>query len=96
MIWGSHDGKVKALEFLSAPPLILRMAQSTPLQFDVPGIHCDGCAKSITKAIKRVDPEASVSVDIETKRVIIGSGAAQAHEIAEAIEAAGYEVKAAG
>ncbi len=71
------------------------MAQSTPLQFDVPGIHCDGCVKSITKAIKRVDPEASVSVDIESKRVIIGS-TAQAHEIAEAIEAAGYEVKAAG
>jgi copper chaperone CopZ len=71
------------------------MAQSTPLQFDVPGIHCDGCVKSITKAIKRVDPEAHVAVDLETKRVIIGSDA-QAHEIAEAIQAAGYEVKAAG
>jgi copper chaperone CopZ len=71
------------------------MAQSTPLQFDVPDIHCDGCVKSITKAIKRVDPEAHVAADLETKRVIIGSSA-QAHEIAEAIQAAGYEVKAAG
>jgi copper chaperone len=71
------------------------MAKSTPLQFDIPGIHCDGCARSITKAVQRVDPDAAVAVDVETKRVVIGSDA-DAHEIVTAIEAAGYEVQAAG
>jgi copper chaperone CopZ len=70
------------------------MAQSTPIQFDIPSIHCDGCVRSITKAVKRVDPEASVSADLDTKRVVIGSDH-EAHEFAQAIEEAGFDLKAA-
>jgi copper chaperone CopZ len=71
------------------------MAQSTPVQFEVPDIHCDGCVRAITRAVQKRDPAASVSVDLETKRVVIG-GTQEAHDYAAAIEAAGYTLQAAG
>ena len=70
------------------------MAKSTPLQFDVPGMTCDACINAITKAIHRIDPDAQVSADLETKRVVIG-GKAEAHQLIGAVEAAGFAVKAA-
>jgi copper chaperone len=70
------------------------MAQSTPLQFTVPDMDCKSCVSSITDAIQQLDDKASVSADLETKQVVIGS-TREAHEIAAAIEAAGFTVKAA-
>jgi copper chaperone CopZ len=75
--------------------LITNMAQSTPVQFEVPNIHCDGCVRAITRAVQKLDPAASVSADLATKRVIIG-GTHEAHDYAAAIEAAGYTLQAAG
>jgi copper chaperone len=72
------------------------MALSSPLQFDIPGIHCDACIASITKAVHRIDPAASVTADLATKRVIIGSKSDhEAHEFVTAIEDAGFDVNAA-
>ncbi len=71
------------------------MANSTPMQFDVPEVHCQACVDSITQAVRRVDPEAKVSVDLESKRVVIGGGG-EAQDYMQAIEDAGYDVKAAG
>jgi copper chaperone CopZ len=68
------------------------MANSTPLQFDVPDMDCDACVASITKAVQRVDPKASVSADLATKRVVIGTEG-ESHEFIAAIEDAGYTVK---
>ena len=31
------------------------MAQSTPLQFDVPDMDCESCVKSIRQAVERID-----------------------------------------
>jgi copper chaperone len=70
------------------------MAKSTPIQFDVPSAHCSACVNGITTAAKRVDPEASVSVDLKTKRVVIG-GEGEVQDFIAAVEAAGFEVKAA-
>ncbi len=70
------------------------MAQSTPLQFKVPDMDCQGCVSSITEAIKRVDADASVYADLQSKLVVVGSDM-QAHELAYAIEGAGFTVKAA-
>ncbi len=70
------------------------MANSTPLQFDVPDMDCDACIASITKAVQRVDPKADVSADLETKRVVIGAQG-EPHDFMAAIEAAGYTVKPA-
>ena len=70
------------------------MAGSTPMQFDVPEIHCQACADSIAAAVHRVDPAAKVSVDLATKRVVIG-GKGETQDFMQAIEDAGYDVKAA-
>ncbi len=69
------------------------MAKSTPIQFEVPGVRCDACIQAITEAVHRVDPDASVAVDLATKRVVIG-GNGEAPEFMQAIEDAGYDVKA--
>jgi copper chaperone CopZ len=83
------------LDSTQAHPLISPMAQSTPVQFEVPEIHCDGCVRAITRAVQKLDPAASVSADLATKRVVIG-GTHEAHDYAAAIEAAGYTLQAAG
>jgi copper chaperone CopZ len=71
------------------------MAASVPLKFTVPDMDCAGCVASITAAVKRIDAHASVTADLETKHVVVGSALA-AHEISTAIEDAGYTVKPAG
>ncbi len=70
------------------------MANSTPLQFDVPDMDCEACIASITKAVQRLDPKASVSADLATKRVVIGADG-ESHDFIAAIEDAGYTVKPA-
>ena len=57
--------------------------------FDVPDMHCDGCVKSITKAVQAADPQAKVVADLATRRVQI-SGAAPAAVLAEAMRDAGF------
>jgi copper chaperone CopZ len=71
------------------------MAESTPLQFDVPDIDCESCVRSISEALRRIDPQAEVLADLRTKRVTIGSQM-DAGQAAEAIETAGFAPKAAG
>lgn len=63
-------------------------------QFRVPDMHCDGCVRSVTKAIQALDAQASVQADLETKLVRIQTGAADA-AVAEAIEEAGFTAEAA-
>lgn len=71
------------------------MAQSTPLQFEVPDMDCQSCINSITKAVQGVEPGAAVTADLQSKLVMIG-GTGDAHEYIAAIEEAGFTVKAAG
>jgi copper chaperone len=68
------------------------MAESTPLQFDVPEIHGQGCINAITNAPRKLDPDANVTADFKTKRVLVGAQI----DAGRAIEAAGFSVKAAG
>ena len=70
------------------------MAESTPLQFDVPDMDCQACVKSITEAVHRIDADAQVSADVNTKRVVIG-GQGAPQDFITAIEDAGFTVKAA-
>lgn len=71
------------------------MAKSTPLQFKVPDMDCKSCVASIESAVHRIDADAHVAADLQTKHVIVGSDSAEAHQIIEAIEKAGFEVEAA-
>ena len=62
------------------------------VQFQVAGMTCGGCARSVTNAVKGVDAGASVNVDLATKIVAVDSRA-DTKAIAGAIKAAGYEVE---
>lgn len=62
--------------------------------FEVSGMSCGHCAAAVTRAIQEKDPSAKVDVDLAQGRVVVASMLARPL-IAEAIEAAGYEVKAA-
>ena len=50
---------------------------------------CGACGKTITKAVREIDPEASVQTDPKTKQLIVDSNASES-SVREAIAAAGY------
>lgn len=70
------------------------MAEAAALQFIVPDMDCQGCVSSITDAVHKLDAAASVTADLQTKHVAVGSTMAAAR-IAQAIEGAGFTVKPA-
>lgn len=71
------------------------MAESTPLQFDVPDMNCESCVNAIRQAVQKIDAKAHVYADLTTKRVVIG-GDGDIHDYMAAVEGAGFTVKAAG
>ena len=63
------------------------------LLMQVDGMTCQGCVNSVTKAVQRLDPSATVDVDLEHGRVHVVTQA-QSVEVARAIDAAGFEATA--
>ena len=63
-------------------------------QFMVPEMHCDGCIAAVTKAIRSIDPQATVAADLATHLVQVQSSVAPAL-LATAIDDAGFTVAAA-
>jgi copper chaperone len=60
---------------------------------NVTGMDCMGCVKAVEKAVKRVDPNAAVAVDLPSGKVTIeGTNEARANFEA-AITRAGYGLK---
>jgi len=59
------------------------------LSFVVPDMSCGHCVAAITKAVKTVDPEASVEIDLATHHVTVNSTDEHA-KIDAAIRDAGY------
>lgn len=66
---------------------------TTELHFSVPDMDCQSCVRSITTAVQRLDPEATVEADLSSKLVRIHAAAPQ--DFGKAIEDAGFTVKAA-
>jgi copper chaperone len=62
-------------------------------EFQVEGMRCGGCAASVKKAVQAVDPAATVSVDVASRRVQVESEADK-EALAAAIRTAGYPVDA--
>ncbi len=58
----------------------------------VPSIACGGCADTITKAIEVHEPEAKVSVDVDSKMVTVDTDAST-ETIKEIITASGHTVE---
>jgi copper chaperone len=63
------------------------------MEFRVEGMTCGHCEAAVARAVRGVDPEASVAVDRAEGRVRIESGAEPA-ALRQAIEAEGYQVGA--
>jgi copper chaperone len=59
------------------------------LQFKVLNMACSACGETITKAIKTIDPGATVQTDLKTKLFEIETQASS-DAIAQAITKAGY------
>ncbi len=63
----------------------------TTIELTVPSMACSACSATITKAIQAVDPAASVTADLATKRLRVETIQPEA-TVRQAIEAAGYPV----
>lgn len=62
------------------------------LQLTVPNMACSACGDTITKAIKAIDPAATIEADPKTKLVNVETQASEA-AIKQAIAEAGYTVE---
>ena len=61
--------------------------------FDVEGMSCNHCAKAVTQALRQVDPQAQVQVDLAGKKIEVES-AQPRQALAQAIADEGYTVAA--
>jgi copper chaperone len=63
------------------------------LNLRVEGMSCGGCAKSVTKALQRLDASANVSVDVPTGEVVVETSANES-AVLEALARAGFPATA--
>lgn len=61
------------------------------IEFKVDGMTCNHCVQAITRAVREHDPVASVTIDLASQSVRIGS-IVEIAELRQAIEAEGYTV----
>lgn len=59
------------------------------IELRVLNMTCGHCVSAVTKALKAVDPQATVDVDLETKRVRVESRQPAAM-LTKALDEAGY------
>ena len=60
------------------------------LQLTVNGMTCGNCVKHVTQAIHDINPQATVEVDLSTKRVTI-NGDVALEAVQKALAEEGYE-----
>jgi copper chaperone len=59
------------------------------IELRVADMTCGSCASTITKAVKSVDPNAGVEVDVK-QRLVRVEGNTDSQQLQDAIQAAGY------
>jgi copper chaperone len=57
--------------------------------YRVGGMNCGGCVAAVTRAIKQLDPEAQVAVDLASGSVRVDGAVARA-AVQRAVEEAGF------
>jgi copper chaperone len=62
------------------------------LLLNVPSIACSGCGDTITKAIKTLESDAAVTVDVAAKTVTVESKASE-ESIKQAVLAIGHTIE---
>ncbi len=60
-------------------------------ELNVTGMTCQGCVKSVTNALKTIDAEANIQVELANNLVKIESKASR-DQLINAIEDAGFKV----
>ncbi|UHC19912.1 heavy-metal-associated domain-containing protein (plasmid) [Methylobacterium currus] len=60
------------------------------VRLKVEKMGCGGCAKSVTRAVQAVAPDARVEVDLGAKLVTVSGASVPADRLAQAIAVAGY------
>lgn len=65
------------------------------IELKVQGMTCDHCVQAVTRAVKSVDPQADVRVDLEAGTVKV-DGQSPSEALSQAISAAGYAAAPAG
>lgn len=60
------------------------------ITFEVQDMTCSHCVRSITEAVKRVDAQAQVEIDLARHRVRVDLTQADAAALGDAIRHAGY------
>ena len=60
------------------------------IRFKVGNMCCSECARSVTAALRRVDPEAEVHVDLARHEISLASCASDEH-LSQALHNAGFE-----
>jgi copper chaperone len=58
--------------------------------YRVEGMTCEGCARSVTRAIQRRVPGTAVAVDLAAGRVTVTGAAADGAAVAAAVNDAGF------
>ncbi len=61
------------------------------LQLTIPNMACSACSTTITDAVKKIDPSATVEADLKTKLVKIETQQSET-SMKEAITLSGYTV----
>ncbi len=59
------------------------------IEFDVQAMSCGHCVATVTQTIKQLDPQATVEVDLDHKKVKVESSKERS-KIADALTEAGY------
>ena len=84
-------GRPLTFPSLEAPYCVSYTKRRLPMyHLDIPDMTCGHCVSTVEKAVKTVDPSASVAIDLGTKTVSIGSQVASDAFIAS-IGSAGYQ-----
>lgn len=61
------------------------------MDFTIPAMSCGHCVGAITNALKAVDPQAQVTIDLPTKHVSVQTTQSQS-AVTAALAEAGYPV----
>jgi copper chaperone len=64
------------------------------MKFRIDNMTCGGCARSVTRTIQKLDPDAQVEIDVESRRVVVRSQASP-EALTSALDAAGFPAAAA-
>jgi copper chaperone len=64
------------------------------MQFHIENMTCGGCVRGVTKALTRLDPEATLQADTEARTITVQTSAAR-EAVTQALAEAGFPAVAA-